>query len=218
MTRIAISRIHFPVRSLGPGDRIGLWLQGCSIRCPGCISVDTWKHGLGLTTVDAVLTRLSAWADQADGLTVSGGEPLDQPDELASLLEGWRSLSGGSVLLFTGRSWLEAQDWISSHPGLVDAVMAGPYVRSAGDSLALRGSDNQSLHILSDLGEPFRAFERARTTKDRQLDVMFDDNGAVWFAGIPNGGDFERLRLLLASQGHSIVTSEDARQEKSWLS
>lgn len=212
MTQIAISRIHFPVRSLGPGHRIGVWLQGCSIRCAGCISLDTWKPGLGLTTTDAVLTRLSAWSEEADGLTVSGGEPLDQPDALATLLQGWRSLSGGSVFLFTGRSWPEAQDWITAHPELVDAVMAGPYVPAAGDSLALRGSDNQSLHIVSGKGEPFRGFDRARTTKDRQLDVMFDDDGAIWFAGIPSGGDFERLRLLLASQGHTIVTSEDARQ------
>lgn len=212
MTPVAVSRIHFPVRALGPGRRVGLWLQGCSIRCAGCISLDTWSPGVGLTTTDAVLTRLSTWSKQADGLTVSGGEPLDQPDALASLLIGWRSLSGGSVFLFTGKSWSEAKDWFAAHPGLVDAVMAGPYVGAAGDTLALRGSDNQSLHILSDKGEPFRAFERARTTKDRQLDVMFDDEGAVWFAGIPNGGDFERLRLLLASQGHSLVTSEDARQ------
>ncbi|MCT5046402.1 radical SAM protein, partial [Pseudomonas aeruginosa] len=27
---------------MGTGRRLGIWFQGCSIRCPGCISADTW--------------------------------------------------------------------------------------------------------------------------------------------------------------------------------
>ncbi|WP_461325238.1 4Fe-4S cluster-binding domain-containing protein [Bradyrhizobium diazoefficiens] len=45
--RISVSRIHFPVTTLGPGRRLGIWFQGCSIRCPGCISMDTWMEGAG---------------------------------------------------------------------------------------------------------------------------------------------------------------------------
>ncbi|HAU1321526.1 TPA: radical SAM protein, partial [Legionella pneumophila] len=44
---IYISRVHFPVTTLGPGHRIGIWFQGCSIRCPGCISTDTWNINKG---------------------------------------------------------------------------------------------------------------------------------------------------------------------------
>ena len=40
--QIGLNRVHFPVTALGPGRRVGIWLQGCSIRCPGCMSLDTW--------------------------------------------------------------------------------------------------------------------------------------------------------------------------------
>ena len=36
--KIRVRFIHFPVETLGPGRRVGVWLQGCSIRCVGCIS------------------------------------------------------------------------------------------------------------------------------------------------------------------------------------
>src|SRR5574338_1710876 len=100
---VAISRIHFPVTALGPGRRIGLWFQGCSIRCPGCISVDTWEAGLGLVPLAEVIGRIAALAPQADGLSVSGGEPFDQPGALTQILTAWRQCSSGSVLIFTGR-------------------------------------------------------------------------------------------------------------------
>lgn len=208
-TTIALSRLHYPVRALGPGKRIGLWVQGCSIRCPGCISADTWREGPGSIAVNAVLQRMGAWARDADGLTISGGEPLDQPEALADVLRGWRGISAGSVLVFTGYDWRTAQTWFSAHPGLADAVIAGPYDAAAGQTVALRGSDNQTLHILTPLGEPIRAFERPRSEADRRLDVMFDESGTVWFAGIPAPGDFGALAAALEAEGHRVATSAD---------
>src|SRR5690242_1169542 len=99
----AVSRLHFPVTALGPGQRVGLWLQGCSIRCPGCISVDTWDHGTGLVPIEQLLDRISRLAVRADGFTVSGGEPFDQPSALAAVLRSWRVFSDRSTLVFTGR-------------------------------------------------------------------------------------------------------------------
>ena len=207
MSTIAVSRLHFPVRALGPGKRIGLWLQGCSIRCPGCISADTWRPGTGTVALTTLLERMAAWANAADGLTVSGGEPLDQPDALAELLEGWRTLSNRSVLLFTGYDWSASQPWFMAHRHLVDGVIAGPFEASVGQSLALRGSDNQTLHVLSPLGDEFRQFERLRGPDDRRLDAMFDADGAVWFAGIPQTGDFDVMASMLESAGHRVKTS-----------
>ncbi len=206
--KVRLSRIHFPVTTLGPGRRIGVWLQGCSIRCPGCISVDTWDTALGETGVDQVLDAIAGWASHADGLTISGGEPLDQPEALAAILEGWRALARTSVLLFTGYEHSRFVRWQETHPDLVDAVVSGPYVREAGQSLALRGSDNQELYVLSQLGASVRSFERPRTEADRRLDVMFDNEGGAWFAGIPEPGDFLRLRRALAGAGHRTIMSD----------
>ncbi len=75
-----LSRIHFPVTTLGPGNRIGIWFQGCSIRCKGCISVDTWGMKKGSVSVDEIISVIDPWLDMADGITISGGEPFDQPE------------------------------------------------------------------------------------------------------------------------------------------
>lgn len=214
MIDVRISRLHFPVTTLGPGRRVGLWFQGCSIRCPGCISVDTWDEGGGHVPLDRVVAELARLAPEADGLTVSGGEPFDQPDALADLLSAWRRLSSRSVFLFTGFERDAITPWLADHPGLVDAVMTGPFRSDVLQSRALRGSDNQMLHILSEAGEELRSYERAAGDTDRRLDVLFDAQGHAWFAGIPARGDLARLRRLLALRGHSAETSDRAVRER----
>ncbi len=208
--RVAVSRLHFPVTTLGPGRRIGLWLQGCSIRCPGCVSVDTWADGLGVVDTGDVLEALGSFAEVADGLTVSGGEPFDQEDALAVILRGWRSMSTGGVLVFTGRELAEVKPWLAGHPGLVDAMVTGPFRSDLPQTLALRGSDNQELHVFGPRGADFLGYERRRGEADRRLDVMFDPDGTAWFAGIPGRGDLARMRRAMKARGHSLVTSEMA--------
>jgi anaerobic ribonucleoside-triphosphate reductase activating protein len=208
MTDIHLSRVHFPVTTLGPGRRVGIWFQGCSIRCHGCVSVDTWDGSTGATGIGEVLGVLSSYAEEADGLTISGGEPFDQPEALAVVLGHWRSVSGRSTLLFTGHELDNVRRWFAVHPRLVDAVIAGPFDARVSQTLALRGSDNQRLHVLTALGEEFAAYDRPADARDRRLDVAFDRDGHAWFAGIPARGDIARLRRALAAAGHRATLSD----------
>ena len=84
---LRISRLHYPVTVLGPGRRIGIWVQGCSIGCPGCLSQDTWSpdaaEPVSVARVIETCRRVSK--DELDGVTISGGEPFDQPDGLRCL-------------------------------------------------------------------------------------------------------------------------------------
>jgi anaerobic ribonucleoside-triphosphate reductase activating protein len=203
-----LSRLHFPVTTLGPGRRIGLWFQGCTIRCPGCISVDTWQTGQGETELSAVLQELGRLAPDADGLTVSGGEPFEQPDALAAILHAWRSMSDRDVLVFTGHHMETISPWLSAHPGLIDALVTGPFRSDLPQTLALRGSDNQDLQVLTAAGASFLAYDRPSNSSDRRLDVMFDAAGAAWIAGIPARGDLARLRRVISAAGHHIETSD----------
>jgi anaerobic ribonucleoside-triphosphate reductase activating protein len=57
----------------------------------------------------------------------------------------------------------------------------------------------------------FGSFQRPITEAERTLDVMFDDRGDVWFAGIPGRDDFRRLREMLEKAGARLSTSEDQR-------
>jgi len=86
--KLFLSRMHFPVTTLGFGRRVGIWFQGCSIQCPGCVSRDTWAFGRGETSVESACETIDPWLKEADGVTISGGEPFDQPMALAALL-GW---------------------------------------------------------------------------------------------------------------------------------
>ncbi len=92
---LELNKAHWPVTVLGPGRRIGLWVQGCSIHCPGCVSQDTWPKDPARAIA---VPELIAWcrkvtAGTFDGVTISGGEPFEQPAGLAALLEAlvaWR--------------------------------------------------------------------------------------------------------------------------------
>ena len=87
-----IGRILSPVHSLGPGERVCLWTQGCSKGCKGCVSPDL--QGRVGTRVDAarlgVLLNTLARTNSCNALTVSGGDPLEQADELLILLKAVR--------------------------------------------------------------------------------------------------------------------------------
>ena len=157
---IALSRIHFPVTTLGPGRRAGIWFQGCSIRCRGCISMDTWAHGRGTTTIDEVVRAIAQWISAADGITISGGEPFDQPEALFELLRRVRSLTDVDVLVFTGYPWTTGCGMVDSSPELIDALVTGPFDINENQTRALRGSDNQELHLVTARG-------RARTPGHR---------------------------------------------------
>lgn len=68
----------------GPGVRFAVFLSGCPFRCKYCHNPDTWELKQGkLTTSDSILNEIKKYANflrTAGGLTITGGEPLQQPD------------------------------------------------------------------------------------------------------------------------------------------
>ncbi len=210
-----LSRVHFPIRALGPGRRAGVWFQGCSIRCAGCISADTWGFGRGETTVDAVVETLMPWLNEADGVTVSGGEPFDQPNALIALLREIRARFDHDMLVYTGYALEAVEPVLLAAEGLIDALITDPYDAAALQTLPLRGSDNQRLHLLTNLAQSrFRDYEAGAVPNESKLDVMFDDGGTIWFAGVPKRGDFSRLQRTLQARGHLVATSEDRHRRR----
>lgn len=199
-SRIGLSRLHFPVTTLGPGRRAGIWVQGCSIHCPGCLSRDTWAPAASLTETGEVADWVEGRAgDELAGITVSGGEPLDQPEALRALLADLRArpaLVGLDILLYTGYAY---RGMARRHPAvldLVDAVVSGPYSGSRPSTHPWMGSGNQVLTLLTE-----RARERfVPAPGPRQLQVSAD-GGTMWITGIPGPGDLERFQALLEKRG-----------------
>jgi len=205
---LSLSRVHFPVTTLGPGRRLGIWFQGCSIRCPGCISTDTWGPGQRRIALHQLLADILPWLIEADGITLSGGEPFDQFDALLLLLRELRQLSRADILVYSGYSLERLEPRLREAAGLIDALISDPYQQHTSQSLALRGSDNQRLSLLTELGRArLGDYERQLESADKALDLMFDNDGSVWMAGIPRRDDLLRLQDLLREQGHQLRLS-----------
>lgn len=211
---VFLSRIHFPVTTLGPGRRVGIWFQGCSIRCKGCVSADTWETGKGGVLIDEIITIIMPWLHEADGITISGGEPFDQPEALISLLEQLRSRTKIDILVYSGHPFEKISFLVNRCKGLIDALISDPYEENVSQTLALRGSDNQRLHCLTPLGEMrFRQFDQPVKPSEKTFDIMFEGEGAVWLAGIPRRNDMRRLKTILEKEGHFAVTTQDERSK-----
>jgi anaerobic ribonucleoside-triphosphate reductase activating protein len=206
--KIQLNKAHYPVTALGPGKRIGIWMQGCSIQCPGCVSLDTWKadrsKGMEVDELLAWCKRVAGGA--AEGITISGGEPFDQPKPLARLLSGlqrWRdSLTRPfDVLCYSGYRLEKLQ---KDHPSLlarIDGLICDPYVEGLPTQRWWRGSDNQRLVILSPLGEVRCAqYVDAPIDQPKRFQVVADGQ-RIWFVGIPQRGDLERIEEACAERG-----------------
>jgi len=139
-------------RANGPGWRAVIWTQGCSLACPGCFNPATHDPAGGrLVSVAALARRLRALGDRIEGVTISGGEPLQQAQAVLTLLEQLRRETRLSVLLFSGYTWEEilarpdAARWV----GCVDVLIAGRYDARQRLARSLRGSANQTVHFLT---------------------------------------------------------------------
>ncbi|MBE1537053.1 4Fe-4S single cluster domain-containing protein [Actinomadura algeriensis] len=210
-----VNRFGFPITALGPGRRLAVWFQGCALACRGCLARDTWDPGGGADRTVADLTRL--WTDAlragADGLTVSGGEPLAQPDGLAAFLAAAAGVRDdlapdADLLVYTGHEPAEITD--PAPLAHADAVITGRYDVTRPTRLIWRGSANQILTPRTPRGRARYAPYLDHEPERAPMQVAVNDRH-VWFAGVPRRGDLNRLRRELADRG---VTFE----EVSWRS
>lgn len=211
---IRINRLHFPVLTLGYGRRIGIWVQGCTIGCAGCCARDTWSAAAGraMSLDDVVAWCGTAVAGEAcDGVTISGGEPFEQPEALSALVDGlraWRGTQGRpiDILCFSGLPLKRLRREHGAILERLDALVPEPFAAGRGPPLPWRGSANQPLVALSELGRS--RYGRAARTEEppaRRLQLLVAD-GRVECIGIPGHGDLERLEAAAAAKG--IVLTE----------
>ena len=148
-----IDRILYPIYTLGPGERLVLWTVGCSIRCYKCSNPELWEKN---TAKNIEIENLGNLIKQAitgkkiDGITIIGGDPLEQIEELSKLLPHLNDITD-DILLFTGykyedikslEKWQQIKDYISV---LIDE----PYIDELNDNkCVLRGSTNQNIIYL----------------------------------------------------------------------
>lgn len=201
---IGISRVHYPVTTLGPGKRIGIWLQGCSIHCEGCISMDTWQFNTNKVPIDDLKRVLELWLPECDGITISGGEPFDQEHSLIEILHFLNPFEK-NILLYSGYSFDAIKDKEIVQNRWVDVLISEPYDHTESQTKRLLGSDNQKVHFLTPLGKKeFATY--LKQPLEKKLDVQITGE-TVWMTGIPING-MQEITEASAQDGVQLSHSQ----------
>ena len=165
----------------GPGLRFVLWTQGCSKGCSECFNPETWS-----TNVYKELSPLQLFEIvknfEVDGVTISGGDPLEQEDELLELLmllSTMRLRKG--VILFSGFTRAEISSNFIREQCLkyIDVLIDGRYEKNLKVDFSLRGSSNQEFYSFSN------KISSDELSFDQEIEISSLE-GDIMMTGFPN--------------------------------
>ena len=168
----SISRVN------GPGNRFVLWTQGCSKGCVNCFNPLTWNtnNNLLLSPLE-ILNTIENF--EVDGITLTGGDPLEQSDilELLKLLYNLNLPKG--IILFTGYNIDEINKTsLRDCLNYIDVLIDGRYEDNLRISSGLKGSSNQNIFYFS--------------SKIKEDELLFDheveiniNNKEIYLTGFP---------------------------------
>jgi anaerobic ribonucleoside-triphosphate reductase activating protein len=181
----------------GPGLRAVVYFQGCTLGCRDCWNPETHAFaGKERSIAEVAGLVVSAHQERAlEGVTFSGGEPMQQADALLALIESLRDrLPGLSFGMYSGYSQRELASggywcrceltqcakediWrgIRAH---LDFAVLGRYAAGRPGQLPLRTSTNQKLAL-------FSGRYREQDFEPQETEVHIDAEGLVQVTGFP---------------------------------
>jgi len=165
----------------GPHERCAVWVAGCDLACPGCCNPELFDPSAGTPTAPGAV--LDAATDAGvEGITILGGEPLQQVEPVATLLEGAQSRGLGTIV-FSGYTLERAR----SLPGFsrlwasLDTLVDGPFdARRPERARRFIGSTNQGLHHRTE-----RYADPSLWRGPTRIEVRIDASGAIEMHGMP---------------------------------
>ncbi|NLI89007.1 MAG: anaerobic ribonucleoside-triphosphate reductase activating protein [Epulopiscium sp.] len=136
----------------GSGLRSVLFLSGCFHNCPGCHNVDMQDINYGENIgINEIITRIKGNIPIIEGVTISGGEPFEQWENLLPLLQEIKKESL-TCWVYTGYTYSE----INSNKNFskllpwIDVLVEGPFKEDLlTNDLPYIGSTNQRILLLS---------------------------------------------------------------------
>ena len=165
----------------GPGNRFVLWTQGCSKGCSECFNPETWSNAtykeLSPTQIFELIKNF-----EVDGVTISGGDPLEQEDELLELLMLLSSMRlRKGVILFSGFTRAEISSNFIREQCLkyIDVLIDGRYEKNLKIDFSLRGSSNQEFYSFSD------KISSDELSFDQEIEISSLE-GDIMMTGFPN--------------------------------
>lgn len=139
---------------LGPSERAVIWVYGCCFNCEGCIA-SSYNHG-SFTTASP--EELAQWFVETGRthLTISGGEPFLQAEELCRMLKIIREKVDAGVIVYSGFTLEELLKKAETEPETklfldeIDILIDGRYEKDLDTNQPYRGSENQRIIPLTE--------------------------------------------------------------------
>lgn len=192
-----VARVLYPVEVLGPGKRVGIWFCGCPRRCKGCSNPELWEFQNRYYTSPQLVCDLIKQIAQdhpIDGFTITGGDPLYQANDLQQLIVLLRAISE-DILVYTGYSLNEIS---ADHLNGIAVLIDGEYIESRNNNCILRGSDNQSIHILD--GGLRERYNNYLLSTENQIQNFITSDGVI-SVGIHKPNFLDDLEKSVSGKG-----------------
>lgn len=198
-----LNRIQYPIYNLGPGRRLGIWVQGCSLHCPNCLSADLWPFDGGRAIdIPQLVNLLAQITEPFDGITITGGEPFDQYPALVAFCAFLKQKTGQEVFCFSGYYLDELLDKFPDRLFLnyLDYLLDGRYIATQHDDRNVRGSLNQHLYKF----ENGQAKLQSDFFQSPKWSIAITPDHRIFMAGIPRRNDLNFIETELAKQGLTV--------------
>lgn len=135
----------------GEGIRSVIWTQGCTHNCPGCHNPETHSFQTGyVVDIEEIKEQINSLTGQ-DGITFSGGDPMEQADACAELAK-YTHQKGLNVWCYTGYTFEELLEKAMVFPNIrnflenIDVLVDGKFrLEEKSYDVVFRGSKNQRL-------------------------------------------------------------------------
>ena len=195
-----IARILYPVKVLGPGDRIGIWFDGCPHHCDGCSNPELWDFkDMYKTSAEVVVKFISriAAANPVDGFTLTGGDHFFQPKALYELLPQLNKINK-DIICYTGFDKEQIEEKHKDLTEQIAVLIDGRYIKEKNNGVILRGSDNQRVILYR---KEYKDVYDKYLAKDRNEIQNFNTRGTIISVGIHDRDYDERLKIIADRKG-----------------
>lgn len=189
----------------GPGARAVIWVQGCSRKCPGCSNPLTHSHKARILVDPQRLADSILAIPGIEGITVSGGEPFEQPVVVGHLCRAVRK-ARLSIMLFSGWKYEDIcqhrDQAVQTLLKQIDILVDGSFIQHLADKhLLWRGSRNQQIRFLTDRYSPDVLRDNNRT----QVEGRLASGLPLQITGFPEESDIAVLTKRLAAEAGIVL-------------
>ncbi|MFX1515398.1 MAG: 4Fe-4S single cluster domain-containing protein [Promethearchaeota archaeon] len=167
----------------GPGPHYTIWVQGCSLNCPGCFNPHTHdpEGGYSRPIQDLFQEIVEYWTKRKiRGVTVTGGEPLQQITGVTDLLMKIKSVGKIGTIVLTGynEQELHTLPGFDSLKQYLDVLITGRFLQEKKLQKEIRGSTNKKILFYSAF------YQNHEFTVIPPVEVITHSDGTISITGI----------------------------------